>query len=245
MGVPSIWSRALRREWRWHSSGRRNWSLKVVVGDYSLDDVTHSDGATWLRGGLSLSHQELVAIELTVGVAVLAIVRSKGASLLHDSCVFSCQLTLIPLITTWSNHDDHLLTCWRLVGLGHPHRFERVVSEPMGVRIWLAIRQIRKENALVVVRNKPTLLHVHCVDGVQFAADPLVRKDLLLPLAEQGQVGVMRNVLERRPSDTLAHLLGRQPRLGVTDDSVADLDGLHFGLESNELDDRLALRLVL
>ena len=97
----------------------------------------------------------------------------------------------------------------------------------------------------MVVRNKPTLLHVHCVDGVQFAADPLVREYLLLPLAEHGQVGVVRNVLERRPSDTLAHLLGREPRLGVTDDSVADLDGVHFGLESNKLDDRLALCLVI
>ena len=98
-----------------------------------------------------------------------------------------------------------------------------------------------KENALVVVRNKPTLLHVHCVDGVQLAADPLVRENLLLPPAENGQVGVLRNMLELCPSNTLAHLLGREPRLDVTDESVADVDGVHFGLESNKLDYRLAL----
>ena len=65
------------------------------------------------------------------------------------------------------------------------------------------------------------------------------------PSAEHGQVGVVRNVLERRPSDTLSHLLGREPRLGVTDYSVADLDGVHFGLESNKLDEWRALCLVL
>ena len=63
-------------------------------------------------------------MELTVGVAVLASVSSEGARLLDDSGVLSCQLSLIPLIPTRSNHDDHLLTGRRLFGLGHPHRFE-------------------------------------------------------------------------------------------------------------------------
>ena len=217
----------------------------MVARNDSLVDVTHLDGATWSRGGLPLRHQELVAMELTVGVAVVASVRSEGARLLDDSSVLSCQLSLIPLIPTRSNHDDHLLTGRPLFGLGHPHRFERVVSERVSVRSRLAIRQVRKENALVVVQYKPTLLHVHCVEGVQLATDPLVREYFLLPLAEHGQVGVVRNVLERRPSDTLAYLLGREPRLGVTDDSVADLDGVNFGLESKKLNDRLPLRLVL
>ena len=163
-------------------------------------------------------------MELTVGVAVAAILKSESTLLLYDSLVLSCQLSLIPLIPTRSNHDDHLFTDGQLFGLGYPHRFERVVSERVGVRIRLAIGQVRKENALVVVRNKPTLLHVHCLDGVQLATDPLVREYFLLTLAEHGQVGVVRNVLERRPSDTLAHLLCREPRLDVTDDSVADLD---------------------
>ena len=55
----------------------------------------------------------------------------------------------------------------------------------------------------------------------------------------------MQNVLARRPSDALAHLFGREPRLGVSDDSVADLNGVDFGFESNKLDDRLAFCLVL
>ena len=184
-------------------------------------------------------------MKLTVGVAVAAIIRSEIAGLLNDSCVLSRQLSLIPLIPTPSNHDYHLLTGGRLFGIGHPNRFERVVTELVGIRIRLAIRQVSKENALVVLHNKPTLLHVHCVDGVQLAADPLVRKYLLLPLAEHGQVGVVLNVLERRPSDALAHLLGREPRLDVTDESVADFNGVHFRLESNKLDDRLALCFVL
>ena len=242
VGVKSTRFNALRRR---HPGRWRDRSLKVVAGDNSLNDVTHFDGATWSRGGLPLRHQELVAMELTVGVTVVDIVKSEGASLLHDSSVLSCQLSLILLISTWSNHDDHLITGRRLFGLGHPHRFDRVVFERVGVRILFAIKQVRKENALVVVWNKPTLLHVHFVDGVQLVAGPLVREYLFLPLAKHGQVSVVRNVLERRPSDALAHLLGRKPRLGVTDDSVADLNGVHFGLESNKLDDRFALRLVV
>ena len=66
-----------------------------------------------------------------------------------------------------------------------------------------------------------------------------------MPLAVNGEVVVVRDPLERRPSDALANLLGRDPRLGVTDDSVANLDAVHFGLESNKLDDRFALCLIL
>ena len=88
-------------------------------------------------------------------------------------------------------------------------------------------------------------MHVHSVENVQLAIDPLVREYLLLPLAKHGQVGVGRNVRERRQSDTLAHLLGCEPRLGVIDETVANRDKEHFGLESKELDNRLALRLVL
>ena len=227
------------------SEREANKSFKVVARNDSLDDVTHSDGANWSRGGLPLRLQELVSMKLTVGVAVLASVRSESARLRVDSSVLSCQLSFIPLIPTRSNHDDHLLTGRRLFGLGHPHRFERVVFERVGVRSRLAISHIRQENALVVVRNKPTHLHVHCVEGVKLATDPLVREYLLLPLAEHGQVGVVQNLLERRPSNTFAHLLGREPRLTVTDDNVADLDKVYFGIESNKLDDRPTLRLVL
>ena len=80
---------------------------------------------------------------------------------------------------------------------------------------------------------------------MQCAADRLVQEYLLQPLAEHGQVGVVRNVFRRRPNDTIAHLLGRVPRLSVTDNCLADLDKVHFGLEFNELDDWLALILVL
>ena len=62
------------------------------------------------------------------------------------------------------------------------------------------------------------------------ADNPLGRKYLLLARAEHGQVSVVRNMLERRPSNTLAHLLGRKPRLSVTDDRVADFDKVHFRL---------------
>ena len=145
----------------------------MVAGNHQFDDATHLNGATLSRGGRSLRHYELVVMEITVGVAVLASVRSEGASLIHDSCMLSCQLSFIPLILIWSNHDDHLLIDGRLFGLKHPHRYERVVSERVGVRILFAIRQIRKENALDVL-NMPMLLHVHCVNGVQIAADLLV-----------------------------------------------------------------------
>ena len=95
----------------------------MVARNDPLNDVTHSDSVTWSRGGLSLGYQELVDMELSVGVAVLVSVRSKGASLLNDTRVLSCQLSLIPLIPTRSNHDDHLLTGGRLFGVGHLHRF--------------------------------------------------------------------------------------------------------------------------
>ena len=52
-------------------------------------------------------------------------------------------------------------------------------------------------------------------------------------------------MLERRPSDALAYLLGREGGLSDTNDSVADLNGVHFRLESNKLDDQFALCLVL
>ena len=55
----------------------------------------------------------------------------------------------------------------------------------------------------------------------------------------------MWNDLERRSSDALAHLLNRQPRLNVTDDSVANLDEVHLWLESNKLDYRLAICFVI
>ena len=80
---------------------------------------------------------------------------------------------------------------------------------------------------------------------MQLAFDPLVREYFLLAHAEHGQVYVVRNVRERRPSNTLAPLLGREPRLNVTDGSVADLDGVHFGLEFNKLDYRRSLCLAL
>ena len=131
MGVQSAWPCALRRGWR--SRGRRNWSLNVVASDNSIDDVTNFDGATWSRVGLSLRYQELVAMELTVGVAVAASLRSNSARLLYDSCVLSCQLRLMPLIATRSNYDDHLFTGGLLFGLRHRHRFERVVSESVSV----------------------------------------------------------------------------------------------------------------
>ena len=167
---------SVRRAAAWVAVASRQEVIQVAPGAsyYLFDDVTHSDGATLSRRGLSFGHQELVAMELTVLVAVVAIVRSNRARLIQDSSVLSSQLSLIPFIPTWSNNDYHLLTGGRLFGLGHPHRFKREVSERVGVRIRLVIRQVRKENALVVVRNKPTLLHVHSVDGVQLAADPLV-----------------------------------------------------------------------
>ena len=67
----------------------------------------------------------------------------------------------------------------------------------------------------------------------------------MLPLTKHGQVSVVRNMLERRPSDALAYLLGREGGLSDTNDSVADLNGVHFRLESNKLDDQFALCLVL
>ena len=87
-------------------------------------------------------------------------------------------------------------------------------------------------------------MHVHFV-GVQLAADLFVREYLMLPFAEHGKVDVVRNVQERRLCDTLAYLLVREPRLGVTDDSVADLYTAHFILEFNKLDYRHSLGLVL
>ena len=59
----------------------------MLASYYLFDDVTHSDGATWSRGGLPLRHKMLVAMELTVGVAIVAIVRSEGARFLHDFSV--------------------------------------------------------------------------------------------------------------------------------------------------------------
>ena len=111
-----------------------------MLASYDLfDNFIHLDGAL-SHGGLSFGHQELVAMELIIEVAVVAIVRSKGGLLLHDSSVLSNQLSLIPFIPTWSNNDYHLLTGGRLLGLGHLHRFKREVSERVGVRIRLTIR---------------------------------------------------------------------------------------------------------
>ena len=64
--------------------------------------------------------------------------------------------------------------------------------------------------------------------------------NLLLHFAEHGLVRVVQNLLERRSCDTFADQLGREPRLCVTDDSVANLKGIHVSLESNKLDNRLA-----
>ena len=80
---------------------------------------------------------------------------------------------------------------------------------------------------------------------MQLFVDPLVRKYPFLPFAKYSKIGIVRNVLERRLSDVLSHMLGPEPRLSVTNDSVEDFDEVHFGLESNKLYDRLAFRLVL
>ena len=70
MGVQPTQSGALHRSWRWHSSGRRDWARKVVARNDPLNDVTHSDGATRSRGGHLLSNQELVIMEIAVGITV-------------------------------------------------------------------------------------------------------------------------------------------------------------------------------
>lgn len=69
-------------------------------------------------------HHELIAIKLTVSVAVAAILRSKGARWFYDFCVLSGQLRLIPLILTRSNYHDQLFTGGHLSGLGHLHQFK-------------------------------------------------------------------------------------------------------------------------
>ena len=88
-------------------------------------------------------------------------------------------------------------------------------------------------------------MNVHCVNRLPFEVYPLVWEYNLLPLANQGQVVFMRNVLERCLSNTFAHLICRDLRLGVTDDSIADLDKVHFGFKFYKLDDRFAFRFVL
>ena len=90
----------------------------MVACDDLLDDVINSDNFTWSRGIVLLGYLKLVAIDFTVEVGVVAIVRSEGAHLLYYSCVPTCKLNLIPLIFTRSNHDDHLLTCVRQFGSG-------------------------------------------------------------------------------------------------------------------------------
>ena len=85
-------------------------------------------------------------MELTVGVAVLASVRSKGARILDDSSVLFCQLSLMPLFRDSVKPRRPSPS----PPLGHPHRFERVVSERVGVRSPLVIMLVCKNDVLVV-----------------------------------------------------------------------------------------------
>ena len=93
----------------------------MVAGNDLLDEINHTDGASWSHGRLSFGHQELVAMELIVEVNVVGIFKSKAARHLYDSSVLSCLLRLKPLIPIWSKNDDHFFSGGRLFGLWHPH----------------------------------------------------------------------------------------------------------------------------
>ena len=70
VGVKHTRSGAFRSSWRWHSSGRRNWASEVVARNDLLNDVTNSDGATRSRSGHPFGNQELVTMELAVGITI-------------------------------------------------------------------------------------------------------------------------------------------------------------------------------
>ena len=51
-------------------SGRRDWAREIVARNDLLNDDTHSDGVTPSRGGHPCGNQELVTMELAVGINI-------------------------------------------------------------------------------------------------------------------------------------------------------------------------------
>lgn len=149
---------ALQRRWRWHPNGQQHWSIEVVARNNLLDDETHSNGATRLRGSHLLGLQELVAMELAFGVTSRQLLlpihyASKFEALNHAGLSLSEALLWV--------RDDELRARPRLVG--HQLLLSCQITVAVGKGFWTraAIKQVGEQVPFVVKRTKSALLLLH------------------------------------------------------------------------------------